>query len=170
MMKNGISFSTNFGGTFWSKKHHRIKWKNRIYLLFWCAVKNMNRNLHASFYLMNKVFLSLSVSHDFKTLQMSLGKHQIWPKIKKIDNINVGFCVNSFDKSLVVSLKYTVCEFYDCQTLFDEMTIFWIRKKKKSRLFKIFNNPPTRIQTIAVSSKKSTTIIKLTDNIPLDQN
>ena len=32
-------------------------------------------------------------------------------------------------------LKHTVCEFYDCRTLFDEMTIFWIRKKKKIQFF-----------------------------------
>ena len=43
---------------------------------------------------------------------------------------NVGFFDNFFHKSLVLILKYTVCEFHDYRTIFDEMTIFWIRRKK----------------------------------------
>ena len=59
---------------------------------------------------------------------MSFGKPQIWSKIK-INKINVGFSDNSFDKSLVLILKYIVYEFYGRTTLFEEMIIlkilFW---------------------------------------------
>ena len=60
---------------------------------------------------------------------MSLGKPQIWQKnfdfAKIIKNQQMlVFCDNSFDNSLVLILKYTVCEFYDSRNLFDKMTIF----------------------------------------------
>ena len=60
-----------------SKKHNRIKWKSRIYLSFWCVVKDMNRNLHAFFYLVKQFVLTLSVFHNFKNPKMSIGKPQI---------------------------------------------------------------------------------------------
>ena len=63
--------------------------------------------------------MSSSVSHDFKTPQMSLGKAQIWPKFENYQKLtNVGFCDNFFDRSLVLILKYTVCEFYGCTIFF----------------------------------------------------
>ena len=98
--------------------------KNRIHLSFWCVIKDMNRNLHAFFYLMKKklLFLNLFVSYDFRNSKMILGKPQICPKIENVAKIikiiNVGFCDNSFNKSLFLILKYTVYEFYDYWTLF----------------------------------------------------
>ena len=88
------------------------------------------------------LFMSLSVSHYFKNPQMSLGKLQILPKIENSaknrkfcqnhqKSTNVGFCDSSFNKSLVLILRYFFFKVYDCRSLFDEkMTIFWIRKKK----------------------------------------
>ena len=38
---------------FWHKKHHEIKWKNRIHLSLYCVVKDMKRNLHDFFYDLN---------------------------------------------------------------------------------------------------------------------
>ena len=46
---------------------------------------------------------------------------------------NVGFCDNSFDRSLDIILKYTVSELFDRKTYFDEITVFWIWKKKKKK-------------------------------------
>ena len=63
-------------------------------------------------------------------------KLKILSKSSKINKYWLFFSFdNFFDKSLVLILKYTVCKFYDCRTLFDEMTIFWIRKKKSIFFF-----------------------------------
>ena len=45
-------------------------------------------------------------------------KSKIWPKSSKISKINIGFCDNSIEKSLVFILKYTVCKFCGCTTVF----------------------------------------------------
>ena len=122
---------------FWIKKKYRIKWKNCIHLSFWCVVKDMNRNLHAFFYLMKKkifwVYLFPTILNIQKWASENLKFGQKSKDLPK--SSNVGFCDNSFDKSWVLILKLTVCEFYDCRTLFDEMIIFWIRKKKNGWKF-----------------------------------
>ena len=63
-------------------------------------------------------------------------KSNFLPKSSK--STNVGFCANSFDKSLVLILKYTVCEFYDCRNIVYDTVIFWIWKKKKWQKIAIF--------------------------------
>ena len=45
----------------------------------------MNRNLHTFLYLMKKLFLSLSVSHNLKNLKMSFRKLPILPKLSNIN-------------------------------------------------------------------------------------
>ena len=66
---------------------------------------------------------------------MRLGKLQILPKNHKFCQnhqklTNVGFCDNSFNKSLVLILKYTVCTFYDCMTVFEKnKTILNLKEK-----------------------------------------
>ena len=68
----------------------------------------------------------------FKKPQISLEKPQIWQKKNRKfcpnhqKSTNIGFCDNSFDRSLVLILKYTVCQFYDCTTVFEKMRQFRI--------------------------------------------
>ena len=79
-------------------------------------------------------FISLFVFHDLKNPEMSLERHQIWGKSMFCQNhqksTNGCFCDDSIIRSLVVILKYVVCHFYDCVTLFDEMTNILNSKKK----------------------------------------
>ena len=46
----------------------------------------------------------------------------------------LGFCDNFIDRSLVLILKYTVCEFYDCNDSFwrNENILNSNKKKKKN--------------------------------------
>ena len=96
---------------FCPKKHPRIKWKNRIYFFFLCVVKDVNRNLHAFFYLIKKIifwrclFPTILKPHKWASENPKFGqKLQILPKSSKINKINI--------------LKYTVCKFYDCRNCF----------------------------------------------------
>ena len=46
-------------------------------------------------------------------------------------SINVGFCDNSINRSLVLILKYMFYKFYGWPTILKKMRIFWIKKKTK---------------------------------------
>ena len=78
--------------------------------------------------------VSLSVSHDFKTLQMIVERAQVGGGgvenfTKTTSNQQMlGFCDNFIDKSLVLVLKYVACEFGGCASVFKEITIFWRKK------------------------------------------
>ena len=101
----------------------------------------MDRDLYICIFLPDKKndFLSLFVSHDFKNPRVRFEKLQIWPKIKKIcqnhqKSTNISFCDNSFDRCLVLILKYTYfCKFYDCPTIVYDTAIFWIWKKQNGK-------------------------------------
>ena len=93
-------------GAFWYKQHHRVKWKNRIHCHYNGSLRIWNVIYIIFSTHLNIFVMSLSVSRDFKTLQINPRKPQIWSKINKI---NVGFCDNAINRSLVSILKYIVC-------------------------------------------------------------
>ena len=97
---------------------------------------------HSDAYLriLNIISMNLSVSRKkkifefvcFPRFQNSINdprKHPNLAKNRKFcqnhqKTTNVGFCDNSFDRSLDMILKYTVSEFFDRKTYFDEITVF----------------------------------------------
>ena len=94
-------------------------------------------NAFGSFYLV-KFFSSLSVSHNLKKSKNEPRKTPNLVKNRKFcqnhqksTKLMLVFCDNSFHKSLVFILKYTVYKFYDSMTLFDKMTIIYCEFEKK---------------------------------------
>ena len=80
--------------------------------------------------------MSLSVSHNLKKLTNEPQKIQNLAKNQKFcqnhqKSTNIGFCDNSFNKSLVLILKYTVCKCYDgVRLLLRKWDNFEFEKKK----------------------------------------
>ena len=71
-------------------------------------VKDMKRDLHKTFLPVSIIFsFSLSVSNDFKNLQMSLGRPQIWVKIEFVTKI-----IKNQQMVVFVVIPSTVFNFY----------------------------------------------------------
>ena len=141
-----------------------------------------------------ELFLSLPVSKDLKNPQVSFKKTQIWPKIKNfpkiIKNHQMLFFLTNSSKIVSFDPKVSSLQISWLLNSFDELTIFWIRKKNS------FPLPPSKkkIQQLSIPSnnlfffrrkknrfffsnskychfvKKSLMIIKFAESILSDQN
>ena len=88
---------------------------------------------------LNNFVISLSVSHDFNNQQMILGKPKFGQILKILPKL--------FDRSLVLILKYIVCEFYGCTTVFKDTRIFCRNNNWNFFLQNIFIFLKTVVQT-----------------------
>ena len=124
--------------SFWAQKLENFNGKNRIYLAFWCVFKDIEHNFHKFVCFKKKFFFEFVC---FPRFQNSINDPRKPPNLTKNRKFcqnhqkttNVGFCDNSFDRSLDMILKYTVSELFNRKTYFDEITVFWIWKKKKKK-------------------------------------
>ena len=90
---------------------------------------------NVTYMIFSDFFMSLSVFHDLKKSQLSHGKLKIWKKNRKFwqnyqKPTNVGFCDNSFNRSLDLILKYIVCNFHGCTTVLRKWGYFEFKKNK----------------------------------------
>ena len=134
----GTYKSVATSSSFWAQKLENFNGKNRIYLAFWCVFKDIEHYFHEFVCFKKKFFFEFVCFPRFQNSINDPRKHPNLAKNRKFcqnhqKTTNVGFCDNSFDRSLDMILKYTVSEFFDRKTYFDEITVFWIWKKKKMR-------------------------------------
>ena len=73
---------------------------------FWCVFKDMNRHLHVFFHLWNNLFWVCLFSKILKIQKWASENPKFCQNYQK--STNVCFCDNSFDKSLVLVLKFIV--------------------------------------------------------------
>ena len=94
----------------------------------------MERNLHEFVCLKNFfwvcLFPTISKSHKWLSKNENLAKNRQFCQ-NHHKTTNIGLYDNCIHWSLVLIIKYIVCEFHGCKTVFKEIRIFWILKKNK---------------------------------------